>query len=63
MSRTARTARIAAAAAVSALLCAGAVTTASAAVTDGSTKITAAGPGSINWDTAPKAGANSINWD
>lgn len=58
-----RTARIAAAAALSALLSAGAVTTASAAVTDRNTKITAAGPGSINWDTAPMAGANSINWD
>ncbi|MCY0934867.1 hypothetical protein [Streptomyces sp. H34-S4] len=52
-----RTARVAAAAAVlSALLCAGA-TTASAAVT-----FVAAGPGSINWDTTPATG-NSINWD
>ncbi|MFB7465026.1 hypothetical protein ACFCZ1_16270 [Streptomyces sp. NPDC056224] len=57
-----RTARIAAAATLSALLCAGAATTASA-VTNGSTKISAAGPGSINWDTAPTAGTNSINWD
>ncbi|MFG2983112.1 hypothetical protein ACGFYQ_17990 [Streptomyces sp. NPDC048258] len=55
-----RTARIAAAATLSALLCVGA---ASAAVADGSTKITASGPGSINWDTAPMAGTNSINWD
>ncbi|MET9837534.1 hypothetical protein ABZZ01_07015 [Streptomyces virginiae] len=55
-----RTARITAAAALSALLCAGVATT---AVTEGSTKISASGPSSINWDTAPKAGANSINWD
>lgn len=60
MSRTARTA---AAAALSALLCAGFATTASAAVADGTTKITAAGPGSISWDTAPVAGTNSISWD
>ncbi|MFJ8212149.1 hypothetical protein [Streptomyces sp. NPDC096033] len=61
MSRTDRTA---AAAAVSALLFAGAVTTVSAAVTDGSsTKITAAGPGSIDGDTALMAGAHSFNWD
>ncbi|MFJ6047500.1 hypothetical protein [Streptomyces sp. NPDC092307] len=58
-----RTARIAAATALSALLCAGAVTTASTAATDGETKITASGPGSINWDTALMAGTNSINWD
>ncbi|MFE2146380.1 hypothetical protein ACFXA3_32415 [Streptomyces sp. NPDC059456] len=53
-----RTARIAAAATVlSALLCAGSTVSASAAVAN-----VAAGPASINWDTAPVTG-NSINWD
>ncbi len=55
MSRTARTA--AAAAFLSALLCAGATATASAAA-----PANAAGPSSINWDTAPATG-NSIHWD
>ncbi|MGW0367083.1 hypothetical protein [Streptomyces sp. NPDC002990] len=55
--------RTAAAATLSFLLCAGAATTPSAGVADGSAKIVASAPDSINWDTAPMAGAYSINWD
>ncbi|WP_158721308.1 hypothetical protein [Streptomyces sp. NRRL S-241] len=57
MSRTARFA------AVLAALCAGAFTTAPAAVPDGSHHVSASVDGSINWDTAPESARDSINWD
>ncbi|MFE3787348.1 hypothetical protein [Streptomyces goshikiensis] len=55
--------RTAAAATLCALLCAATVTTASAAGTGDGIKISAAAPGSINWDTAPVVSTHSINWD
>ncbi|MFE6037820.1 hypothetical protein [Streptomyces sp. NPDC056452] len=55
MSRTARTV------AVLALLCCVAVTT-SATGAEGHL-VSAAAPGSINWDTVPESAGLSINWD
>ncbi|MEV7560729.1 hypothetical protein [Streptomyces sp. NPDC089795] len=58
-----RTARLAAAAAVLAALCAGGVTTAPVAFSAGSHHVGASAEDSINWDTAPASVEDSINWD
>ncbi len=58
-----RTARLAAAAAVLAALCAGTVITVPVASSAGSHHVSASAEDSINWDTVPASVEDSINWD